>query len=97
RHDIEQAIEAEVKERLAQDGVLVRAVFLGTVELPQEYRAGMERLLAEELSAEKMRFTLELKEKQVKESELTAEADKVRREEGGGGCRQPGGHRRPRP
>jgi regulator of protease activity HflC (stomatin/prohibitin superfamily) len=80
RHDIEDAIEKEVHERLAADGVLIRAVFLGAVELPQEYRAGMERLLTEELSAEKMRFTLELKEKQVKESELVAEADKVKRE-----------------
>jgi regulator of protease activity HflC (stomatin/prohibitin superfamily) len=80
RQDIEQAIEKEVKERLAADGVVIRAVFLGNVDLPAEYRAGMDRLLAEELNAEKMRFTLELKEKQVKESELVAEADKVRRE-----------------
>jgi regulator of protease activity HflC (stomatin/prohibitin superfamily) len=80
RQDIEQAIEKEVKERLAVDGVIVRAVSLGTVDLPREYREGMERLLSEELSAEKMRFTLELKEKQVKESELVAEADKVKRE-----------------
>jgi regulator of protease activity HflC (stomatin/prohibitin superfamily) len=80
RHDIEAAIEKEVKDRLAADGVVIRGVFLGNVDLPQEYRAGMERLLAEELSAEKMRFTLELKEKQVKEAELVADADKVRRE-----------------
>jgi regulator of protease activity HflC (stomatin/prohibitin superfamily) len=80
RTAIEEAIAAQVKDRLAADGVLVRAVFLGTVDLPQQYRDGMERLLAEELNAEKMRYTLELKEKQVKESELTAEADKVRRE-----------------
>ncbi len=80
RHEIETAIEKEVKERLAPDGVVIRAVFLGNVDLPQEYRAGMERLLTEELNAEKMRFTLELKDKQVKEAELVAEADKVRRE-----------------
>ena len=80
RNEIEAAIATEVKEHLLRDGVVIHAVFLGTVDLPQEYRAGMDRLLAEELSAEKMRFTLDLKEKQVKESELTAEADKVRRE-----------------
>jgi len=40
----------------------------------------MDRLLAEELEAEKMRFTLELKDKRVQETALDAEADKVRRE-----------------
>src|SRR6185369_13386084 len=47
---------------------------------PRDYKAGMEKLLAEELSSERMRYTLELKEKQVKQSELEAQADKVRRE-----------------
>jgi uncharacterized membrane protein YqiK len=40
----------------------------------------MENLLAEELAGEKMKYTLELKEKQVRETELAAQADKVRRE-----------------
>lgn len=53
---------------------------MGKVDLPQDYKAGMEKLLAEELAAEKMRFTLELKEKQVKQSALESEAEKVRRE-----------------
>jgi len=55
-------------------------VQLGKVDLPADYRRGMESLLAEELSSEKMRYTLELKEKQVKETELVALADKVKRE-----------------
>lgn len=40
----------------------------------------MEKLLAEELETEKMRYTLELKEKQVKQTALEADADKIRRE-----------------
>ena len=40
----------------------------------------MESLLAEELASEKMRYTLELKDKRVKETALDAEAEKVRRE-----------------
>jgi uncharacterized membrane protein YqiK len=40
----------------------------------------MEHLLAEELASEKMRYTLELKEKQVRQIALEAQADKVRRE-----------------
>jgi len=55
-------------------------VFVGNVDLPPDYRAGLEKLLAEELNTERMRYTLELKDKQVKESELIGEADKVRRE-----------------
>jgi regulator of protease activity HflC (stomatin/prohibitin superfamily) len=80
RQEIEAAIDKEVKERLSADGIAIHAVFLGNVDLPREYMKGMEQLLAEELAAEKMRFTLDLKEKQVKESELIAEAEKVRRE-----------------
>jgi len=80
RGDIEQGIEKELRGRLAADGVVIGAVFFGNVELPPEYKQGMEALLAEELQAEKMRFTLDLKEKQVKEAELVADAEKVRRE-----------------
>jgi uncharacterized membrane protein YqiK len=40
----------------------------------------MDKLLAEELETEKMRYTLELKDKRVRETELDALADKVRRE-----------------
>jgi regulator of protease activity HflC (stomatin/prohibitin superfamily) len=80
RMEIQKAVEEELRPLLAKDGVLVRSVFIGNVDLPKEYRAGLEALLTEELSAEKMRFTLELKEKQVKQSALEAEAEKARRE-----------------
>jgi regulator of protease activity HflC (stomatin/prohibitin superfamily) len=80
RVKIEQAVTDELKPLLAQDGVGVRNVFIGQVELPAQYKAGLEALLTEELSAEKMRYTLELEEKKIKESELVADADKVRRE-----------------
>jgi regulator of protease activity HflC (stomatin/prohibitin superfamily) len=80
RPEIQQAIEKELTPLLASDGVLLRAVTLGKIELPPEYRAGLERLLAEELATEKMKYTLELKEKQVKQSELEALAEKARRE-----------------
>jgi len=80
RAEIQQEIESELKPRLAADGVQLRAVQIGNVDLPQDYRAGMESLLAEELASEKMRYTLELKNQRVKESELEALAQKVRRE-----------------
>lgn len=80
RAEIQQVVEAELKARLAGDGVLLRSVQIGKVDLPADYKRGMEGLLAEELASEKMKYTLDLKEKQVKETELVAQADKTRRE-----------------
>jgi len=80
RAEIQQAIETELATRLAADGVALRGVLIGKVDLPSDYKRGMEALLAEELASEKMRYTLELKEKRVKETELEAEAQRVRRE-----------------
>lgn len=80
RAEIQQQIVAELKPRLAADGILLRDVQLGNVDLPSEYRSGMDQLLAEELATEKIKFTLALKDQQVKESALEAEAEKVRRE-----------------
>jgi regulator of protease activity HflC (stomatin/prohibitin superfamily) len=82
RAEIQAQIEAELKPRLAADGVLLRTVQIGKIDLPADYRKGMEELLAEELAGEKMKYTLDLKEKQVKETELKAQAEKVRREIG---------------
>jgi regulator of protease activity HflC (stomatin/prohibitin superfamily) len=80
RAEIQAAIETELKPRLAVDGIVLRNVQIGKIDLPAQYRRGMETLLAEELAGEKMKYTLELKEKQVRETELAAQADKVRRE-----------------
>ena len=80
REEIQQAVETELAPKLAADGVALRDVLIGKVDLPPDYRRGLEALLSEELASEKMRFTLELKEKRVRESELEAEALRVRRE-----------------
>lgn len=80
RAEIQKAIEDELRTRLAADGLVLRSVQIGQVDLPADYRRGMDSLLAEGLATEKMRYTLELKDKRVKETELDALADKVRRE-----------------
>lgn len=80
RAEILQVIETELKPRLADNGILLREVQMGKVDLPADYRQGMEQMLAEELASEKMGYTLQLKNQQVKQSELEAEADKVKRE-----------------
>ena len=82
RAEIQAAIEAELKPRLAADGLVLRSVQVGKIDLPADYRRGMESLLAEELAGAKMKYTLDLKEKQVKQTELQAQAEKLRREIG---------------
>jgi regulator of protease activity HflC (stomatin/prohibitin superfamily) len=80
RQELQDVLEAELKPKLAADGLVLRGVLMGNVDLPPDYRAGMDKLLAVELETERMKYTLELKEKQVKEAELQANADKIVRE-----------------
>jgi regulator of protease activity HflC (stomatin/prohibitin superfamily) len=80
RAAIQRELSAELAPKLAAMGLVLRGVSMGQVDLPPDYRAGMEKLLAEELETEKVRYTLQLKEAQVKQTALEAEADKVRRE-----------------
>jgi regulator of protease activity HflC (stomatin/prohibitin superfamily) len=81
RSEIQKEITTQLRPKLAAMGILLRGVDMGKVDLPQDFRAGMEKLLSEELETEKIRYTLELKEAAVKETELEAQADKVRREQ----------------
>ena len=80
RAEIQQVIEGELRPQLAAKGIVLRDVQIGKVDLPPDYKRGMEALLAEELESEKMRFTLELKDKQVQQAALEADADKVKRQ-----------------
>jgi len=80
RAEIQQAIEGELTDKLAADGIVLRDMRMGKVDLPADYRRAMEAMLAEELATEKMRYTLELKDKRVKETELEGEAHKAQRE-----------------
>ena len=80
RQELQDVIEAELKPLMANEGIRLRSVMMGNIDLPADYRAGMDRLLAVELETEQMQYTLQLKEKQVKESELQGEAEKVKRE-----------------
>jgi regulator of protease activity HflC (stomatin/prohibitin superfamily) len=77
---IQDEIQTELTALLKRDGVFLRGFFLGHVDLPERYRVGLEGLLAEELATQKMKYTLELKEKKVSETRLEAEAAKVQRE-----------------
>jgi regulator of protease activity HflC (stomatin/prohibitin superfamily) len=80
RTEIQRELIAELKPKFTAMGLVLRDVDMGKVDLPPDYRAGMEKLLSEELETEKIHYSLQLKEAQVKQRQLEAEADKVRRQ-----------------
>jgi regulator of protease activity HflC (stomatin/prohibitin superfamily) len=80
RTEIKEELTAALKPKFTDMGLVLREVEMGKVDLPPDYRAGMEKLLSEELETEKIHYTLQLKEAQVKQQQLEAEADKVRRQ-----------------
>jgi regulator of protease activity HflC (stomatin/prohibitin superfamily) len=50
------------------------------VDLPADYRRGMDALLSEGLAADKMRYTLDLRAKQGQEAEINANTERRNRE-----------------
>jgi regulator of protease activity HflC (stomatin/prohibitin superfamily) len=80
RVEIQDDVEKELRAMLGRDGVAVRSIYLGHVDLPAQYRQGLEGMLAEELATEKMRYTLQLKEKRVQETALEGDAAKIQRQ-----------------
>ncbi len=80
RVEIQDDVEKELRMLLGRDGIVVRSIYLGHVDLPTQYRAGLEGMLSEELATEKMRYTLQLKEKHVQETALEGDAAKIQRE-----------------
>jgi regulator of protease activity HflC (stomatin/prohibitin superfamily) len=79
REELRERAARVVTDKLAEDGVVVREVMLRDVVLPAEYAKGLEGLLLKEQQNERMVYDLQIKEKEVKQAELEAEADKARR------------------
>lgn len=80
RHIIQQTLQDSLSNVLSKDGIMLKGVQIGNVDLPAHYKRGMEAKLAEELATEKMQYTLALKEKEIKQTALMAEAQKVKRQ-----------------
>jgi regulator of protease activity HflC (stomatin/prohibitin superfamily) len=70
RSEIKQELVTELKPKFTAMGLVLREVDIGKVDLPPDYRLGMEKLLSEELETEKSHYTLQLKEAQVKQQQL---------------------------
>lgn len=75
RAPITAALETELRASLAAEGVVIKSVAIGSVTLPEKYRAGLEALLAEELAAQKAKIAAQTAgDEQVIAAKAQAEA-----------------------
>jgi regulator of protease activity HflC (stomatin/prohibitin superfamily) len=77
REEVRQRAAEMITQKLAADGIVVKEVMLRDIQLPEEYAKGLETLLLKEQENDRMGVETELKQKQVRISELEAEATKV--------------------
>jgi len=77
REEVRQRAAGMITKKLAGDGIIVKEVMLRDIQLPEEYAKGLQTLLLKEQENDRMGVETELKQKQVRISELEAEATKV--------------------
>jgi len=77
REEIRKKASAAITAKLAADGIVVKEVMLRDIQLPPEYAKGLENLLLKEQQNDQMEVQTSIQEKQVRISELEAEATKA--------------------
>lgn len=77
RAEVEQRAAEMIQKKLGDDGIVVKEVMLRDVQLPPQYSQGLEQLLLKEQEDDRMGVETDIQSKQVKISELQAEAEKV--------------------
>jgi regulator of protease activity HflC (stomatin/prohibitin superfamily) len=77
REEVRQRAAGLITQKLSVDGIVVKEVMLRDIQLPEDYAKGLETLLLKEQENDRMGVETELKQKQVRISELEAEAIKV--------------------
>lgn len=77
REEVRRRAEQIIAEKLGADGVRVQEVMLRDIQLPPEYAKGLETLLLKEQENDRLGVETEIHAKQVRISELDAEAQKV--------------------
>jgi regulator of protease activity HflC (stomatin/prohibitin superfamily) len=85
REEVRRRAAEVITKKLAADGIVVKEVMLRDIQLPPEYAKGLETLLIKEQENDRMGVQTEIQTKQVRISELEAEATKaqqVKRAEG---------------
>jgi len=85
REEVRRRASDVITQKLAADGIIVKEVMLRDIQLPSEYAKGLESLLLKEQESDRMAVQTDIQQKQVRISELEAEATKaqqVKRAEG---------------
>ena len=77
REEVRKRAAGAITQKLAADGIIVKEVMLRDIQLPPEYAKGLENLLFKEQENDQMGVQTEIQEKQVRLSELEAEAAKA--------------------
>lgn len=77
REEIRKRASDTITQKLAADGIIVKEVMLRDIQLPPEYAKGLENLLLKEQENDQMGVQTEIQQKQVRISELEAEATKA--------------------
>ena len=77
REEIRKKAADIITQKLAADGIVVKEVMLRDIQLPPEYAQGLQNLLLKEQENDQMGVQTEIQEKQVRISELEAEATKA--------------------
>ena len=77
REEVRKRAADIITQKLAADGIIVKEVMLRDIQLPPEYAKGLEDLLLKEQESDRMGVETDIRQKQVRISELEAEAQKV--------------------
>jgi regulator of protease activity HflC (stomatin/prohibitin superfamily) len=77
REEVRSRAAAVITQKLAADGIVVKEVMLRDIQLPLEYAKGLEDLLLKEQEDDQMGVQTDIQQKQVRISELQAEATKA--------------------
>jgi regulator of protease activity HflC (stomatin/prohibitin superfamily) len=77
REEVRKRASDVITQKLAADGIIVKEVMLRDIQLPPEYAKGLESLLLKEQESDRMAVQTDIQQKQVRISELEAEATKA--------------------
>jgi len=77
REEVRKRASDVIAQKLGSDGIIVKEVMLRDIQLPPEYAKGLESLLLKEQENDRMGVETEIQQKQVRISELEAEATKA--------------------
>jgi len=77
REEVRKRASDVITQKLAADGLMVKEVMLRDIQLPPEYAKGLESLLLKEQESDRMGVQTDIQQKQVRISELEAEATKA--------------------